>query len=293
MFSPLKHRKANDKRDRIRNIKGTFGKEGVLDDEAIDFYATLDYFVPTSVSDAETQLEMAVLLLESLTHRQGIAIDGYNRGLDIIGKHRLQMYEEMAKDKMFMTRFLHFLDMVFNNFCDDLAEYHTRSNPIDSARRNLRDRMKDDIDRVMRDLRHGITPNLPLPNSIFSGDPVREPLKNKGSGSGKRQPRDEEEKKPPAWWSQNPECIAAWAIPDDKNMRDLFTSITPKGKENIKLFPHIKHHNPTVTDKKPLCIKYHCKGKCRVGCSQAHIKVSDMSTDVKTKTTAAFLNAYS
>jgi hypothetical protein len=103
MFSPLRHRKPNDKRDRVRSIKGTFGKEGALDDEAIEFYAQLDYFVPTSLSDAETQLEMAVLLLESLTHRQGIVIDGYVRGLDIIAKHHLQMYEELAKDGMLMA----------------------------------------------------------------------------------------------------------------------------------------------------------------------------------------------
>lgn len=293
MFSPLKHRKANDKRDRIRNIKGTFGKEGALDDEAIDFYATLDYFIPTSVSDAETQLEMAVLLLEALTHRQGIAIDGYNRGLDIISQHRLQMYEEMAKDKMFMTRFLHFLDTVFNNFCDDLAEYHTRSNAIESARRRLRGQMKSDIDRVMRDLRHGITPNLPLPTSILSGDDNRAPPKDKGgSGPGKRPAREDDDKKAPAWWSTNPECVAAWALPADKNMRDLFTSISEQGKENIKLFPSIKHHNPSVTGKKPLCIKYQCKGKCRVGCPQAHIKPSDMSADVKTKTGDAFQKSY-
>jgi hypothetical protein len=69
MFTPLKHQKPIDKRDRVRNIKGTFGKEGSLDDEAANFYATLDYFVPTSISDAETQLEMAVHLLEALTHK--------------------------------------------------------------------------------------------------------------------------------------------------------------------------------------------------------------------------------
>jgi hypothetical protein len=137
MFSPLKHRRPTDKKDRVRNIKGTFRKEGSLDEEAIEFYAALDYFVPTSLSDAETQLEMAVHLLEVLTHRQGIAIDGYLRGLDIIAKHRLQMYEELAKDNMFMARFLHFLDMVSNNFCDDLAEHHTRRSPIESARRSL------------------------------------------------------------------------------------------------------------------------------------------------------------
>jgi hypothetical protein len=31
---------------------------------------------------------------------------------------------------MFMARFLHFLDVVFNNFCNDLAEYHTGAVPL-------------------------------------------------------------------------------------------------------------------------------------------------------------------
>jgi hypothetical protein len=169
MFAPLKHRKPLDKKDRVRNIRGTFGKEGALDDEAVDFYAILDYFVPTSISDAETQLKMAVHLLEALTHRQGIAIDGYLWGLEIITKDRPQMYEELAKDKMFVARFLHFLDVMFNNFCD---EYHTLDSPIDAARRRLRGRMKDDIDRVMQDIHHGIRPSLPLP-SILERDTNR------------------------------------------------------------------------------------------------------------------------
>jgi hypothetical protein len=291
MFSPLKHRKPTDKKDRIRNIRGTFGKEGSLDDEAIDFYATLDYFVPTSISDAETQLEMAVHLLEALTHRQGIAIDGYLRGLDIIGKHRLQMYEELAKDNMFMARFLHFLDMVFNNFCDDLAEYHTRRIPIESARRQLRGRMKDDIDRVMRDIHHGITPNLPLPSTL-SGDGEERSEPSGATPKTKSLPVGDEDKKAPAWWIKNPEVVSAWALPDDKSMKELFTNYSPQGKENIKLFPKVPHHNPAVSGKKSLCIKYQCKGKCRAGCPQAHVKPAVMAADVKAQIASAFEKAY-
>jgi hypothetical protein len=75
-------------------------------------------------------------------------------------------------------------------------------------------------------------------------------------------------------------------------MKDLFTTFTPQGKENIKLFPHVKHHNPTVTGKKPLCIKYQCKGKCRVGCPQSHVKLSSLSAKVKTMISDAFKKAY-
>jgi hypothetical protein len=255
MFSPLKHRKPLDKKDRIRSIRGTFGKEGALDDEAIDFYATLDYFVPTSISDAETQLEMAVCMLESLTHRQGIAIDGYVRGLDIISKHRLQMFEELAKDKLFVARFLHFLDIVFNSFCDDLAEYHTRDSPISAARRQLRGRMKDDIDRVMRDIHIGITPNLPLP-SILENEGRPDQHREASPGPARQRDMADESKKPPAWWTKNPEPVEAWQLPSDKAMKDLFTTFGAKGKENLKRFPHLRHHDPAVSGKKSLCVKY-------------------------------------
>jgi hypothetical protein len=219
----------------------------------------LDYFVPTSLSDAEVQLEMAIYMLEVLTHRQGTAIDGYLRGLNIIEKHRLQMYEELAKDKLFVVRFLHFLDIVFNSFCDNLAEYHTRDSPISAARRRLRGRMEDDIDRVMRDIHHGITPNLPLP-SILEHEGRPESEQEVSSGPGRQREPDDEPKKPPAWWTKNPESIEAWLLPTDKDMKDLFTNFSSTGKENTKRFPCLRHHNPAISGKTSLCVKYQCRG---------------------------------
>jgi hypothetical protein len=112
MFSPLKHRKPTDKKDRIGNIRGTFGKEGSLDDEAIDFYATLDYFLPTSLSNAQTQLEMAVHLLEALTHRQGIAIIDPRRNDE-------RMLQRDKRDKELMGKYVpSLLDDVFNELVE-------------------------------------------------------------------------------------------------------------------------------------------------------------------------------
>jgi hypothetical protein len=138
MFSPIRRRQPSDKRDRERNIRGTFEKGKSLDDESVRFYATLDYHLPTTISDAETQLEMAVLLLEALTSRQSIATDGYNRGLEILTKNRLQVHKELAKDPMFVARYLHFLDVVFNTFCEALADYHAKRNPKGGHKRKLR-----------------------------------------------------------------------------------------------------------------------------------------------------------
>jgi hypothetical protein len=291
MFSPIRRRLPSDKRDRERNIRGTFEKGESLDDEAVRFYATLDYYVPTTISDAETQLEMSVLLLEALTSRQSIATDGYNRGLEILTKNRLQVHEELAKDPMFMARYLHFLDVVFNTFCEDLADYHTKRNPIDRAKRKLRGRMIDDIDRVMRDLHHGITPNLPLP-SLVDDEPRKTDKGKEDGGGGKPAAKSDADPDRPQWWSRNPDPVAAWNLPKGKEMKHLFLTSTPEGKENIQRFPHIRHHNPSVTEKKPLCIKYHCRGKCRVGCPHAHVSPKSMSKEVYSQTDEAFKKAY-
>jgi hypothetical protein len=137
MFSPLCHRRPTDKRDRRRNIKGTFGKDG--------------------------------------------ATNGYMRGLEIIERSRFSLDKEMSNDRRFMARFLNFLDVVVNTFCDDLAKYHTKRSTIESARRKMRGRMRDDIDQVTRDLHHGITPNLPLPEiTEDTGEEATEPAPARG-----------------------------------------------------------------------------------------------------------------
>jgi hypothetical protein len=151
--------------------------------------------------------------------------------------------------------------------------------------------MKDDINRVMRDIHHGITPNLPLPSMLLEDAEER----NQPSGATpktKQSPAGHEDKKTPEWWVKNPEVVGAWALPDDKSMKDLFTSSTPQGKENIKLFPRVPHYNLMISGKKSLCIKYQCRGKCRAGCPQAHLKPAVMAADVKAQIASAFNKAY-
>ena len=80
MFSPMRHM-IEDLRDRKQNIKMTCNKDGtVLDEEALSFCARNDYHVPSSIEEAEVQLEMTSLMLEKLTSERSIATDGYLEG---------------------------------------------------------------------------------------------------------------------------------------------------------------------------------------------------------------------
>ena len=148
--------------------------------------------------------------------------------------------------------------------------------------------MRDDIERVMRDLVHGITPSLPLP----------EIYEDEADTTTAQKPREEEKKKkveadrPPGWWSRNPDLNPEWEPPEDKSMKDLFTNLSPTGKQNVARFPKIKHHDPKVSEQRPMCVKYQCQGRCRVGCALEHIRPSNMGRDTRTKVDSAFKQAY-
>ena len=43
---------------------------------------------------------------------------------------------------------------------------------------------------------------------------------------------------------------------------------------------------------RPLCIKYQCKGQCRVGCTQSHIRPASLASDAKAKIAAVFQECY-
>jgi hypothetical protein len=152
--------------------------------------------------------------------------------------------------------------------------------------------MKDDIDRVMRDLRHNIIPLLSLPPLLTEGD-QDPPDKGKAKTKAKSDPGPEAQNKPPQWWSRNPGVEPAWALPPGKLMGAFFNSSNETGKENILRFQSVAHHNPKVTpNKKALCIKYHAVGKCQAGCPQAHVKAGDMKADFRRATGEAFKKAY-
>jgi hypothetical protein len=129
---------------------------------------------------------------------------------------------------------------------------------------------------------------LPLPD--IHEDEVKTLPPPKPAGEAKK--RQSESDKPPGWWSRNPDIVPEWKFPEDKSMKDLFTHLSPAGKKNVLLFPKVKHHDPKITDPKPLCIKYQCQGRCRAGCALAHLRPGSMGSDVKAKTDKAFKHAY-
>jgi hypothetical protein len=154
--------------------------------------------------------------------------------------------------------------------------------------------MEADIDQALGAFGSGVIPNLSLPEVISNHTPEddapgtkKQPGGGKGSGAGKT---PDDLANAPSWWTENPDMVAEWALPEGKGYRDVFST---EAKENFANWPKFKHHrHPRVPDQKPLCIKYHSAGKCRAGCRLAHIKASLMDAASRELISVRFKEVY-
>jgi len=65
-------------------------------------------------------------MLERMTAEQSIATDQ-----KLLRDHQHMFFSILQIDPWFMGKFMHYLDVVFNTFCLDLAEYHLDKQPTD------------------------------------------------------------------------------------------------------------------------------------------------------------------
>ena len=193
-------------------------------------------------------------------------MEPYTQGMNILDRHRNQIFCLQASDKFFMAKFVNLVDCVFNNFCRKLASYNNASHPIREARKHLCGMVQNHLDRRTEDLEYGYMPNLPLPdclhlnhqiNPIALPDPPRPEVA--------RTPSDSQ----PIWWTTNPSPVHQWLLPQGKQFTDFFHPITDLGKANTSRFPKVPHHQ--LDKNRTLCIKYQVRGKCQPQCWLSHI----------------------
>jgi hypothetical protein len=240
---------------------------------------------------------MSIKTLDLLTNRKSIASDGYRYGLEFLDRRRNTFHDEQEKDELFMARYVNLLDTAFQNFSSELATFHTDRDPIRRAKTELRNRMSDDIKRIMRDIDYDVMPNLPLPPRLTEQD--RPQPNRQGGNKGKERDKereatgDNEKQESPQWWKTNPEKVDRWSIPKGSTFKDHFDPGTTEGRVNLARFPRAKHHNSKVKLKRNLCARYQGVGECRPGCNLAHVSPTQMSDEVRSETDKAFKEAYS
>jgi hypothetical protein len=295
MFRPITARISGNKRDRRRQVKAMFGSTE-LDEEAIKYYAESDFFLPETLADLEEQIYTCVKALELFTEREGIAVEGYIHGLNMIQNGRRLFKNFIADDPLFAVKFAYLLDRVFQNFVDRLGDFYTDRKPIRRARRMLEYSQKKAIERAMMGFEVSATPRLFLPNSLrpeATDDKHRKENEDGGGKSNKKKAASETQDRStaPAWWTKNPNAVQAWRLPEGKTYPDYFDTRVPEKKVNTSDWPKFPHHK-TPSKIKGLCLKYQSKGSCTAICYMSHVDPAKMDEETRKTIDDRFKQVY-
>jgi hypothetical protein len=316
MFSPLGAHKSSDQKSRILQVWLMFGSTE-LDEDSIKYFAKNDFCLADNLLGLEEQIHTCIKLLEKLTCKDGIALEGYRHGFEMLGRYNKEFLGLTRMDPLFPVKFAYLLDRAFQNFILDLGDYHNSEDPILKARRALKGQQVQDTEAAMSGFKTWSLSKLFLPRTLQTessskGDhPSKDggssgargtrqkgssnkgdhPSKDGGSpgargtrqkGSSKEEGAEKGKFEPEHWWSKNPCPVTEWKMPNRKNFADFFDFNKELLKANTMGWPRIKSHDPRKKGKKTCpCLKCQCVGTCSSKCGMTHINPEKLDESTK------------
>lgn len=285
MFRPVSIHRPKAQKQIHSQVRAMFGNSE-LDDEAVKYYSANDFFLAESVADLEEQVYTCIRCLELFTDRKGIATVGFEYGLHLLQKDRRLFKNFLGRDPLFGVKFSYLLDRVFQNFVNELGNFHNDERPIQRARQRLKHYQRDAIDRALTGYDVSSIPNLYLPSSLTAQPHEREKL----AGADK-QSRNDARERDPSWWTRNHGIVPAWKLPAGKTYTDFYDSRNPALKDHTLNWPKFPHHK-TPEKLKPLCVKYQTVGHCTANCYLAHVEPTKIDNATRTTFNERFRTIY-
>jgi hypothetical protein len=169
MFRPAYVEGAHNPKLVEQSIRETFGDEK-LSNDTVKYYAKMNYHLPSNYEDFLFQLDACYRASEVFTCERGIASEGYRKAYQIMSSDRRRYRPLFMVDPAMGIKIGRFLDNLFQNFCNDLAEYAFEKEPLRRAKRKLEFTMGDQVTRFFEDIRGGVVPSVLLPESLTSSN---------------------------------------------------------------------------------------------------------------------------
>ena len=281
MFSPLAANQRSDQKSRVLQIRSMFGSTE-LDEDSVKYFAKNDFYLADSLAGLEEQIYTCIKCLDKLTCKEGIASEGYWHGFNMLQRYKREFIGLCEMDSLFPVKFAYLLDRAFQNFVQDLGDFHNKNDPIRKAKRSLQKQQVRDIDAAMSGFKTGSLSQLFLPRTLRAATSGKDaqPLTGGAGGTADKKPKGSskgeeivKEKRPHEdWWSKNPSPVAAWKLPEGKTFNDIFDFSKAQLKANTENWPKLPHHHPKQNGRKTyLCLKYQSAGNCHQSCRKAHM----------------------
>jgi hypothetical protein len=199
-----------------------------LDEESVKYFAKNDFYLADSLSGLEEQICTCIKCLEKLTCKEGISSEGCWHGFNMLQRCKREFLGLCEMDLLFPVKFACLLDRAFQNFVQDLGDFHNRSDPIRKAKKTLHGQQVRDTEAATSGFKTGSLLQLFLPRILrvdTSGKGAQPPTDGAGGtvdkkpkGSTKGETAAKAKQPPEEWWSKNPSPVAA-----GKTYSDIFT----------------------------------------------------------------------
>jgi hypothetical protein len=288
MFYPSHIRKRTTKEIEA-SIRSALSERVGLTDDMVKQLAKRDWYLPMTVQDAITQIQTAKRFLDKLTTTDSIATQYLAHGEKTIHAYRLRFEEAIVVDPLYMVRYVHLLDSIFQAFLARFTEYLDEQYPVRAAAPELRKWMVTEIKDALRGLEYGQYPFLRLPGSLQLQQPDGKPPPAPAAQPPPIKPPPKQPK--PANTANFGIQPDYWKIPPNKTFRGTWGRDNPQHQAALLALPQVPHH---LTAKPvPLCLKFAVNGKCRGTCQRGHILYEAMTGTIEEACRRACQLAYS
>ena len=156
---------ADCKKDCCQSLHLTLAEKNSIMAEDINLYADFRYFVPSTMEEGQTQLEIAILLFNQLMVYKGIASRACCYARSIMHSYLSNIFQIQFRDKLLTAKFIKLADLVFDTFCNKLAQYRSSYDLIHNPKQEL----EYYVDKALNwrtYFKLDYSTHLPLPNRI-------------------------------------------------------------------------------------------------------------------------------
>ena len=252
-------------------------------DLTIPFYAKQGFFHLTNPNDMRIQLQTAHDMLELLTCARLIAAKGLSYILEPSRWDRVVtlLHDRFQTEPQFGSKFVYSVNRTLQVFLDRVSRSRDVSLDIDAhyLKRAASELMMDQIERgitIAVNLSLALSPKKTIVSNTAPGGPSTKKAKMDSKVAAK-----------------TPTKASNYRHPLDKHVNsDAHTElIVAKGVDFLELFPNGApgaKRWPKFTDTRlpkknkqpraaPLCVRFQMTGRCKQGCSMAHVGASTMT----------------
>ena len=272
-------------------------------ESTLEFYMKQGFYTPSSPSDLRIQLQTALDMLELLTCDGTIAGKGLAFILEPSSWARMStvLNDRFKTEKDFGAKFCYTLDRHLQTFLNKMTRWEDLA--TDGQPRYLVNKAEDLLER----LEDGQGLNVMLPVALSSASTTAHAEGKKRSGaavpvtpekSGGKKKKTAASDGPtvsdsdPGAVHANPSTVETWTLPVGTKYLDLFDAKMPGLKGWPILLDTRIPKKQNRAQKAPMCVRFQALGKCKQGCSLAHIAAQGMPDEARSKADMLFRAAY-